>query len=121
LLDDHAEKSPDSKASAKIRSEPSEVDVGVKALVEVGGALGVLVALAIGVGEEVGVCVAVDEAVGVKVGVRDGPGVFVPVAVGVLVGVLVEIGGRTEAITWIASTSFAESPQVLPSKNRVGE
>src|SRR6185503_20749360 len=71
VLEVQAEKLPDSKLSAKIRSDPLGVLVGVDAFV--------------GVGVAVAVCV------GVLVGVGEGPAVFVEVAVGVgvLVGVFV--------------------------------
>src|SRR3989304_2073813 len=64
MLDDQAEKSPDSKLSVKIRSE--EAGVGVR----------------VTVGPDVGVRVAVGPGVVVRVAVGAGPDVGVRVAVG---------------------------------------
>ena len=83
LLDDQAERLPDSKLSAKIRSDPFDVLVGVGVRVAVG--VGVLV----GVGEgPILVAVAVGVRVGVFVGLL---GVLVEVLVGVLVALFVGV------------------------------
>ena len=74
-LDVHAARLPDSKPSAKIRSDANEVEV------DVGVAVGVLV----------GVLVGVFVRVGVAVGVREGVLVMVGVRVGVLVGATPEV------------------------------
>ena len=121
VLDVQAEKLPDSKLSAKIRSDPLGVLVGVDAFVGVGVAVAVCVGVLVGVGEGpavfvevavgVGVLVEVFVGVGVRVGVFVGPGVFVGVAVGI----------DPAAMIWMASTSLPDKPKALPSKKRVVE
>jgi hypothetical protein len=106
LLKDQAERSPESKPSAKIVSELPDAVVAVG--VEIGGALAV--AVAVGNGEGVAVGVVVGEAAGAWVRVGDGSGVGVLVAVGVESGKVIE--------PLIASTSFAASPHRLPTKER---
>ena len=109
-----AEKFPDSKPSAKIRSDRLDVFVGVGVLVgvKVAVAVGVLVCVFVGVGEgpDVGVFVGVEVGVlvGVFVGVDVGPDV------GVFVGLAVGFGAVANSSK--PSTSLAERPHVLPSK-----
>ena len=127
-----ADKLPDSKLSAKIRSEPLDVFVdvgvleGVGVLVGVGDGLIALVGVRVKVAVGLGVLVGVIEGVNVLVGVGDGPfvlvGVRVKVAVGVFVGAPgVFAGSEPVDNKSIASTSLAASPQALPSKYRVDE
>ena len=79
-LDVHAARLPDSKPSAKIRSDAIEVEVDVG--VAVGVLVGVLVGVFVRVGVAVGVLVAVFVGVGVLVGVLVAPGVLAGVFVG---------------------------------------
>jgi hypothetical protein len=72
LLADQAERLPDSKPSAKIKSGGVDVGEGTKVAVDVKVGLGVLVGVKVAVGMIVGVKVGVDVNAGVLVGVKVG-------------------------------------------------